>query len=87
MPLNEVAVFERTGHGASRDPGSSGFSSLRAGDIVGEHTVIFAADGERVEITHRATDRIIFARGALRAAAWLERQPPGLYRMHDVLGL
>jgi 4-hydroxy-tetrahydrodipicolinate reductase len=60
---------------------------MRAGDIAGEHTVIFAADGERVEITHRATDRIIFARGALRAAEWLIGRPAGLYGMQDVLGI
>ena len=67
--LNQVAVYDRAGQSAPRTPGSIGFSSLRAGDIVGEHTVTFAAAGERVEITHRATDRINFARGALRAAA------------------
>ena len=75
------------GQSAARVPGSIGFSSLRAGDIVGEHTVIFAGDGERVEITHRATDRSTFARGALRAAEWLIGQPAGLYGMRDVLGL
>jgi 4-hydroxy-tetrahydrodipicolinate reductase len=60
---------------------------VRAGDIVGEHTVTFAAAGERVELTHRATDRMIFARGALRAGHWLVGKPPGLYAMKDVLGL
>jgi len=70
-----------------RIPGSIGFSSLRAGDIVGEHTVMFAAAGERLEITHRATDRITFARGALRAAEWLVGRPAGLYGMREVLGL
>ena len=59
----------------------------RGGDIVGEHTVTFAGAGERVEITHRATDRITFARGALRGAEWLLKRPPGLYSMNDVLGL
>jgi 4-hydroxy-tetrahydrodipicolinate reductase len=87
VPLNEVAVFNRSGQSALRIPGSIGFLSLRAGDIVGEHTVTFAAAGERVEITHRATDRITFARGALRAAEWLVGQPAGLYGMRDVLGL
>jgi 4-hydroxy-tetrahydrodipicolinate reductase len=82
--LLDVAVHSR---GAPRAPGSIGFSSLRAGDIVGEHTVIFAGAGERVEITHRATDRSTFARGALQAAEWLAGQPAGLYGMHDVLGL
>jgi 4-hydroxy-tetrahydrodipicolinate reductase len=70
-----------------RAPGSIGFAVVRAGDIVGEHTVTFAAAGERVELTHRATDRLIFARGALRAAEWLMGRPPGLYGMADVLGL
>jgi 4-hydroxy-tetrahydrodipicolinate reductase len=85
--LEEVAIYDRTGQGAPRSAGSIGFSSLRAGDIVGEHTVTFAAAGERVEITHRATDRITFARGALRAAEWLIGQPAGLYGMQNVLGL
>jgi len=84
--LSEVATYDRTGHSAPRNPASIGFSSLRAGDIVGEHTVTFAAAGERVEITHRATDRLIFARGALRAAEWLIGRPAGLYGMRDVLG-
>ncbi len=87
VSLNEVATYDRTGESAPRAPGSIGFSSLRAGDIVGEHTVTFAAAGERVEITHRATDRIIFARGALRAAEWLVGRSPGLYGMQNVLGL
>jgi 4-hydroxy-tetrahydrodipicolinate reductase len=86
-PLNEVATFNRSDQSAPRIPGSIGFSSLRAGDIVGEHTVTFAASGERVEITHRATDRITFARGALRAAEWLVGRPAGLYGMRDVIGL
>ena len=85
--LEEVAIYDRTGQSAPRAPGSIGFSSLRAGDIVGEHTVIFAAAGERIEITHRATDRITFARGALRAAEWLIGRPAGLYGMQNVLGL
>jgi 4-hydroxy-tetrahydrodipicolinate reductase len=85
--LREVAVHDRTALNAPRAPGSIGFSSLRAGDIVGEHTVTFATGGERVEITHRATDRITFARGALRAADWLVGRPAGLYGMKNVLGL
>jgi 4-hydroxy-tetrahydrodipicolinate reductase len=85
--LKEVAIYDRTGQSAARTPGGIGFSSLRAGDIVGEHTVTFAAAGERVEITHRATDRITFARGALRAAEWLIGRPAGLYGMQNVLGL
>jgi 4-hydroxy-tetrahydrodipicolinate reductase len=87
VALNDVASYARSGVGEPRSPGSIGFSSMRAGDIAGEHTVIFAADGERVEITHRATDRITFARGALRAAEWLIGRPAGLYGMQDVLGL
>lgn len=85
--LQEVAVFDRHGSFEPRVPGTIGFSALRAGDIVGEHTVTFAIAGERVEITHRATDRITFARGALRAAVWLMGRPHGLYSMNDVLGL
>ncbi len=83
--LADLAVFERHGSGGPRTEGSIGFSALRAGDIVGEHTVLFGLDGERLEITHRATDRMVFARGALRAAAWLTDRPPGLYGMRDVL--
>jgi 4-hydroxy-tetrahydrodipicolinate reductase len=85
--LKAVAVYDRAGRTAPRTPGNIGFSSLRAGDIVGEHTVTFATAGERVEITHRATDRITFARGALRAAEWLIGRPAGLYGMQNVLGL
>ncbi|HEY6619427.1 MAG TPA: 4-hydroxy-tetrahydrodipicolinate reductase [Steroidobacteraceae bacterium] len=85
--LSEVAVFDRHGIEAPRRPGSIGFSVVRAGDIVGEHTVAFTGAGERLELVHRATDRITFARGALRAAAWLIGRPPGLYGMKDVLGL
>jgi 4-hydroxy-tetrahydrodipicolinate reductase len=84
--LKEVAVFERHGNLAPRHADDIGFSVLRAGDIVGEHTVTFAVAGERVEITHRATDRVTFARGALRAAEWLSLRPPGSYTMNDVLG-
>ena len=84
--FSKVAVYGRTADAAPRSDGSIGFSSLRAGDIVGEHTVTFAAAGERLEITHRATDRMTFARGALRAAEWLEGRPAGLYGMRDVLG-
>jgi 4-hydroxy-tetrahydrodipicolinate reductase len=85
--LNELAVFDRHGVDAARKAGSIGFSVVRAGDIVGEHTVTFAAAGERLELTHRTTDRMIFARGALRAAAWLIGRPAGMYGMKDVLGL
>ncbi len=71
---------------APRTPGSIGFASLRLGDVVGEHTAVLAADGERLEFTHRAQDRMIFARGALAAAAWLIGRPAGLYGMRNVLG-
>ena len=83
--LPDIAVYERHGVTAPRSEGSVGFSVVRAGDIVGEHTVMFAGAGERLEITHRASDRMTFARGALRAAAWLLDRPPGLYGMQDVL--
>jgi 4-hydroxy-tetrahydrodipicolinate reductase len=85
--LSEVAVQACAGAAGPRTPGSIGISSLRAGDIVGDHTVVFASAGERVEITHRATDRLTFARGALRAAEWLVGRPAGLYGMEQVLGL
>jgi 4-hydroxy-tetrahydrodipicolinate reductase len=83
--LSDVAVYDHHATSSPRSAGSIGFSVVRAGDIVGEHTVMFAAAGERVEITHRATDRMTFARGALRGAAWLLGRPPGLYAMQDVL--
>jgi 4-hydroxy-tetrahydrodipicolinate reductase len=85
--LAEAAVFDRHGVSDARRPGSIGFSAIRAGDIVGEHTVTFAWAGERIELTHRATDRMVFARGAIRAAAWLIGRPPGVYEMRHVLGL
>lgn len=74
-------------HARPRERGEIGVSAIRGGDSVGEHTLMFLADGERLELTHRATDRAIFARGALRAARWVIDQPPGLYTMADVLGL
>ncbi len=83
--LAELAVFDPAA--GPREPGSIGFASMRAGDIVGEHTVIFAAAGERVEFIHRATDRAVFARGALKAAHWLVGRAPGVYGMRHVLGL
>ena len=85
--LNEAAAYSGDGRSTARSPGSIGFSVVRAGDIVGEHTVTLAAAGERLEITHRATDRLIFARGALKAAAWLVGQPAGLYGMQDMFGI
>jgi len=83
--LADNAVFARVGHIGARKPGEIGFASLRGGDIVGEHTVVFATDGERIEITHRAGDRDIFARGALVAAIWLARREPGWYTFDQVL--
>jgi len=83
--LKDVAVYgARTGE---RKPGAIGFASIRAGDIVGDHTVLFAARGERVEVTHRAESRATFANGALRAARWVSARAPGLYDMQDVLAL
>jgi 4-hydroxy-tetrahydrodipicolinate reductase len=81
------AEIGRGADSGARQPGAIGYASIRAGDVVGEHTLLFAGAGERVELTHRATDRGAFAAGALRAAAWLGERPPGLYGMRDVLGL
>ncbi len=85
--LDNVAVYGREGQTGARERDTIGFATVRAGDIVGDHTVTFAAEGERVEITHKASSRMSFARGAVRAAGWLHRQPPGLFDMQDVLGL
>jgi 4-hydroxy-tetrahydrodipicolinate reductase len=85
--LSECAVYGREGQTGARDRETIGFATVRAGDIVGDHTVIFAADGERVEITHKATSRMSFARGAVRAAQWLSQKPTGLFDMQDVLNL
>lgn len=85
--LKDCAVYSRNGHTGKRDPKSIGFSTLRAGDIIGEHSAIFGDIGERVEITHKASSRIVFARGAIRAASWLYKYNNGLFDMQDVLGL
>jgi 4-hydroxy-tetrahydrodipicolinate reductase len=85
--LKDCAVYGREGITGERDRKTIGFSTIRAGDIVGEHTVMFADDGERVEITHKATSRMTFANGAVRAAIWLQDKQNGLYDMQDVLGL
>ncbi|MGO8917203.1 MAG: 4-hydroxy-tetrahydrodipicolinate reductase [Stellaceae bacterium] len=77
----------RDGHTGPRKPGDIGFASLRGGDVVGDHSVIFAGEGERLELTHRAGSRRLFARGAVRAALWVAERKPGLYGMKDVLGL
>lgn len=85
--LRECAVFGREGHTGARDRATIGFETIRAGDIVGEHTVLFAGAGERVEITHRSSSRMNYAAGALRAARWVKGRPCGVYDMLDVLGL
>jgi 4-hydroxy-tetrahydrodipicolinate reductase len=87
VTLDEAAVRVRDGQTGERLKGTIGFASLRGGDVVGEHTVIFAADGERLELTHRASSRAVFAKGAVRAALWCAGKPAGLYSMRDVLGL
>lgn len=84
--LKECAVYGREGHTGARDPNTIGFATVRAGDIVGDHTALFATDGERVEITHKASSRMTFASGAVRAAVWA-RGKKGLFDMQDVLGL
>ncbi len=85
--LKDVAVYGREGRTGERDRQTIGFETIRAGDIVGDHTVLFAADGERVEITYKASSRMAFGRGAVRASAWLGGQDKGLFDMQDVLGL
>lgn len=85
--LKDCAIYGREGQTGARDRKTIGFSTIRAGDIVGEHTVMFADDGERLEITHKATSRMTFANGAVRAAIWLADKHTGLYDMQDVLAL
>lgn len=85
--LSQVGVYARKGLIGERTKGEIGVQTIRAGDIVGDHTVLFGGMGERIEVTHRASSRDTFARGALRAARWVVRQPPGLYDMMDVLAL
>jgi 4-hydroxy-tetrahydrodipicolinate reductase len=87
VDLEKVSVRTRDGHTGARRQGDIGFATLRGGSVVGEHTVIFAADGERIELVHRAADRSIFARGAVTAALWGRGKDPGLYSMMDVLGI
>jgi 4-hydroxy-tetrahydrodipicolinate reductase len=87
IDLNKRSVRSRDGHTGARKPGDIGFATLRGGSVVGEHSVIFAGPAERIELTHRAQDRMIFANGALHAALWARDQKPGLYSMADVLGL
>ena len=85
--LKDCAVYGRQGHTGVRDKKTIGFETIRAGDIVGDHTVMFAGMGERVEITHKASSRMTFAQGAMRAASWLSSKSTGLYDMQDVLNL
>lgn len=85
VDLDTVSDRVRDGHTGARVPGHIGFATLRGGDVVGEHTVLFAADGERLELTHKATDRGIFSRGAVHAALWAAGKAPGRYDMADVL--
>lgn len=87
VALDDAAVWAREGHTGPRDSGAIGFATLRGGDVVGDHTVVFAGEGERVELTHKASDRSVFAKGAVRGALWCEGRKPGLYSMFDVLGL
>ena len=85
--LKQCAVYGREGVTGERDPSTIGFATVRGGDIVGDHTVLFAGTGERIEITHKASSRATFAQGALRATRFLVGRTPGLYDMNDVLGL
>ena len=85
--LAKCAVYGREGVTGERDPSTIGFATVRGGDIVGDHTVMFAGTGERIEITHKASSRATFAQGALRAARFLKANPAGMYDMQDVLGL
>lgn len=87
VPLGERSVRTRDGDTGPRREGDIGFAALRGGDVVGDHRVIFAGPGERIELAHIASDRGIFARGAVKAALWARGKPPGLYSMTDVLGL
>jgi 4-hydroxy-tetrahydrodipicolinate reductase len=87
IDLGKHSVKSRDGHTGARKAGDIGFAALRGGTVVGEHSVIFAGPAERIELIHRAEDRMIFARGALYAALWARNQRPGLYSMMDVLGL
>ena len=85
--LKDVAVYAREGVTGERDPSSIGFATIRGGDIVGDHTVLFAGTGERIEISHKSASRVTYAHGSLRAARFLARKADGLFDMQDVLGL
>jgi 4-hydroxy-tetrahydrodipicolinate reductase len=84
--LSQCAIYGREGDTGERDQNTIGFATVRAGDVIGDHTVLFADMGERLEITHKASSRLTFAKGAVKAANWLVHQPAGLYDMSDVLG-
>ena len=85
--LSELSAYDRAGVTGARSEGTIGFASLRGGSVIGDHSVVFAGEGERIELVHRADGRAIFARGAVRAALWLATRPPGRYAMGEVLGL
>jgi 4-hydroxy-tetrahydrodipicolinate reductase len=85
--LKDCAVYAREGVTGPRDPSSIGFATIRGGDIIGDHTVLFAGDGERIEISHKSGSRVSYAQGALRAARHIAGKPSGLFDMNDVLGL
>jgi 4-hydroxy-tetrahydrodipicolinate reductase len=85
--LKDCAVYERYGHTGERDPSTIGFATVRGGDIVGDHTVLFAGTGERIEVTHKSSSRVTYAQGSLRAVRFLADRKNGLYDMFDVLGL
>ena len=87
IELDAVSRRGRDGITGARERGTIGFAALRGGDVVGDHSVVFAADGERIELTHKASSRQVFSRGGVRAARWAHGKPPGLYSMIDVLGL
>ena len=86
-PLNDLKVVDRAGLTGARAEGTIGFASIRGGSIAGDHQVLFAGPGERIELVHRAESREIFARGAVRAALWIVGRPAGRYAMAEVLGL
>ena len=86
VDLDKVAQRSRDGHTGARKPGDIGFATLRGGMVFGDHSVMFAGDEERIELTHKADDRAVFAKGAIRAALWTQGKAPGLYSMRDVLG-
>lgn len=87
VDFKDHAVLSREGITGAREQGSIGFATLRGGDVIGDHSVIFAAEGERIEITHKSSSRTIYTKGAVRAATWAKDKPAGLYSMKDVLGL